>query len=1532
MEFRILDQQIEQIENQEIIIHLSGLTQDNKSVYCKVLGYQPYCFLELPVHINWTSSKIDALAEYIKNKLKECPPDVMKFEVKKLAMYSVTRPILKILFKTEDTIKHLKNTLRYKWKIEGFNKEFEANDFKLHEQNIPTLIKFGMERKIDMAGWITVKPIEMEPSNYSECDYSIYTLAKNVKKSSISSDVLVDPLICSFDIELHSMNRKSSTPAPDLPENVITMISLTFGRLSQNLDDWDTYVITLYKGDREPDGKYKSTVIDCTGSEKRLLVNFTKLVKRMKPDIITGYNINGFDWGALLKRAQLHQVTHRFLKMGKLKYELDKVNDQSWSSGARGKQEILYIKLNGVFNFDMYPEIRFNHNLPMYKLGFVAEKFLGTGESKDDMPYQQMFALFDMIEILERSLESVDDQLDVVVAKKLIFSKVSKEELLIVPGMTNHVADLYNDLKQAHELEQVVGICREYMLKLLKYVIQDAKICPALMKFLNSLTSLWENANISKCPPNFVYEKGQQIKVLAQYLEQAHWRNYVIPFYNKPKVEEEDSEDDDKKNYQGATVLKVKKGLYKNIAILDFKSLYPSIMIANNICHSTFRPNEDTRVKDEECNIAKWSEHIRCEHDPEKRKKKKGEKAYCGDHKYRFIKHDGDENKKGLLPLLLEHLLNYREQVKKEMAVYDKKWKSLKEIKIRTGLSDEQEKELVMAQRISNVLDSRQLAIKVSSNSCYGFLGALTGYFPLVAGAASVTYYGREYISKAISITETNFKGAEVIYGDSVVGNTPLLLQRDGIIEIKTIETLGDEWKSYDQFKAGQSNRKEKQQSVTDYKVWTENGWSQIKRVIRHKCKKDIWRVNSRFGSVDVTEDHSLLNSDGEKIKPGDLVVDETILLSSFPEDIDTVDVLVPEYKSGKEIDVEFYECTKCFEEYDGSMYYCSKGKRQKQCKLCIKKKQCETKGIAFNGRLNRELLNINVDSYVVTEKEAWVWGFFFADGSCGFYTKGKGTGKYSWALNNQSHKYLEKAKNILNEIEPDGIEFKILDCMKSSHVDKLVPVGSLKYMVDKYRPLFYDKDKYKIVPIQILNAPNNVKYQFLKGYYAGDGAKTSGRSFGNSMRFSCKGQIGSLGLFFICKCLGYEMSVNIRPDKLDIYDIATTKSTENVVRKIFKFGKTDDFVYDLETDQGHFHAGVGSTIVKNTDSVFVDFHESSLEKAFSLAFQAAKMVTDSLPRPLELQMENFYSPLLLLTKKRYEGFIVKSNGIAIKEVSKGSINKRRDNCDAAREIYKTTLKSVMAHATQDETVYDINNQILNLYRGLVPLHNFVIYKGLKQTIEEYKNCAGHVLFAKRLEERGNVMKAGTRLEYVFLKKPGKDLKGGEIMEDWYYFLLNRHSLDLHIDYGYYLEHNIMKPVTEVLNIAYPCAEKKFYKPEEAFKLAMDAYLKPAWTKMLKPFSMEFKAKYIAKHSKKKILYEAAKNYYARVILDKLYANHGLRKRAYHRPKNGQSHIFLNDKILEQILDYHQFWYQVKMQIKERINIPVWIEIKWTRK
>lgn len=1379
--FRIIDIDIEQIQDTEMVIHISGLTQDGKTVYVKVLGYQPYCFLELPMTdgtkpINWNGPKIEAVKEYIRSRLQECPPDVMKFEIKKLALYSVTRPILRINFKTDESWKRLKWMCSYPWAIQGFSKKFEANAFRLHEHNIASIVKFGIERSIEMSGWITVKPIKTDRlAKFSRCDYSIYTKPSFVSKAKdISADLLVDPKICSFDIELHSLNRKSSSPKPQVPENVITMVSLVFGRLSQPLEEWESYVITLYPGNKPPSGKYKATVIDCKGSERNLLIQFTKLVHRNMPDIMTGYNIIGFDWSCFLTRAEIVDgeqyhptswqyaaqeetkgkkkpacdygpIYNRFFKMGKLIHEPGKLVDLSWESSARGKQEIKYVKSTGVFNFDVFPDVKCNHSLTMYKLAFVAEHFLkksgGTEEKKEDMPYQQMFAIFDMVEVLERSISSDTKEGSVEpksmvkmtpeLAKKLILSKVSPEELLEIDGMTNHVAEFYAELKKTKTLEQIVDVARSFMLRLLKYVIQDARLCPALMLRLNSLVSLWETSNITKCPPSFVYDKGQQVKVLAQYATRSYNSNYVIPFYNKPKeklsLDDDDDDDDDKKNYQGATVLKVKKGLYKNITVLDFAALYPSIMMSRNICHSTILAPDDP-TPDSECNVAKWSEHVRCEHDPEQRKKKKGEKIYCGDHFYRFRKHDEKPEKKGILPLLLETLTNARNAVKKTLKVEETKWKEMK--KRESTLTEAEVQEMRNVNIKASILNARQLALKVSSNSSYGFLGALKGYFPLIEGAATVTYYGREAIQKAITLTESKWPQCEVIYGDSVVGDTPLLLKDPvtRIVYIKTIDDLAKDgvkskdYTDYSGFKPLERGLSQKQQSQAlapsgqPFLSWTDVGWVPVKRVIRHKCGKEIFRVQSRFGCVDVTEDHSLLDVNCVEIKPGELKVGKTRLLYA-----------VPPMTSGPV--------------YVGD----SRDKSLALYQLYISR---------------RERLSV--------------------------------------------------------------------------------------------------------------------------------------------------------------KCVGNE------------YVFEPTDNYDNPVFSIIPLGKTDDFVYDLETECGRFHAGVGFNIVKNTDSIFVDFHTDDLKVIFSLGHEAEKYITSHFPPGMRIEMEKVCGWLFLRQKKKYSYALIDEDGVVLKKESKGDMNKRRDNCDAAREVYSLAEKSITDFLPQEETLYRINEAILNIYRGLVPLRKFVIYRGLNKVIEEYKKCQGHVLFAKRLEDRGNTMNAGTRLEYVFIKRPGQ-IKSGELMEDWSYFLMNRKREKLRLDYGYYIEHNIMKPTTESLNIAYPAPERQFYKPEDSFKRAMDIYLPIKWGIALKSLSLEKKALYIGKHSKKKVLREAARRFYAKSILDRLYRQHKLALRRTHRPKIGSSVIFLNDRVIQQICSTHEYWADVLVQINERKGLSEWVEEKWSR-
>merc|ERR1719240_2391665 len=72
------------------------------------------------------------------------------------------------------------------------------------------------------------------------------------------------------------------------------------------------------------------------------------------------------------------------------------------------------------------------------------------------------------------------------------------------------------------------------------------------------------------------------------------------------------------------------------------------------------------------------------------------------------------------------------------------------------------------------ILNGRQLALKLSANSVYGFTGAVNGPLPCLELAGAVTAYGREMIQKTKRLVEDHFtpaqgytQCAEVIYGDT---------------------------------------------------------------------------------------------------------------------------------------------------------------------------------------------------------------------------------------------------------------------------------------------------------------------------------------------------------------------------------------------------------------------------------------------------------------------------------------------------------------------------------------------------------------------------------------------------------------------------------------------------------------------------------------------------------------------------------------------------------------------------------------------
>jgi DNA polymerase elongation subunit (family B) len=662
----------------------------------------------------------------------------------------------------------------------------------------------------------------------------------------------------------------------------------------------------------------------------------------------------------------------------------------------------------------------------------------------------------------------------------------------------------------------------------------------------------------------------------------------------------------------------------------------------------------------------------------------------------------------------------------------------------------------------------------VVHNSMYGIMGVRKGYLPFMPGAMCVTAFGRESIQKTSKLAIEKF-GLVRIYGDSVTGDTPLLLRDNKrMISIRSIESLSKEWFDYEGFKPGQNNRKEKQQAMCDLEIWsvdkqTKKGrWTKIKRVIRHKSLKKLYRVNTRIGCVDVTEDHSLLNMNCEKVKPGELKVGDE-LLHSFPE----------------------------------TEYYLNSGTN-------------------------------------LSEEEAWVWGFFMANGSCGS-CKNKTGVKNTWVINNHNLKHLERAKKYFENCEPH-LGFKILDTIKSSDVYKLVPTRNLGYIYQKYQDLFYYK-KYKIVPDIVLNSLKEVKSSFLEGYYGGDGSKTDQCGWGKDLQFCCKGKIGAQCLYYLLKSLGYNANIRVLEDKMDVYRITTSKKigkSPNHVKRIIDLGETKEgeFVYDIETEDGNFLGGVGSMILKNTDSVYVVFPDQTDPKViWDKAIEVADKISEYFPPPMKLQFEmTIYKRFMILTKKRYMSIECDRNGVEKSGISKkGVMLARRDNSKAVRDIYSATVMDIFNKVPEKEVIENMIENIIKMVRGELHYKEFIITKRVGEISEykiralpddekkrqirldslecqneqEYKIKAlpAQAQLLLKMQSRGENVGAGTRLEYIVTTTGGHKARQFMKIEDANYFM--RHTSVLKIDYLYYV-HNLSTQMDQVLEVVY--GRKKFVK------------------------------------------------------------------------------------------------------------------------
>ena len=1414
----------------ETIIYGWGRDIKGRQCVVRVPDFYPWIYILLPRlnGIDWSDKKvIRRFVYWLDSKLPDNCIDGVEYSADLHDLYHYARlDSLKIFFKdannggdwtrpaTECIADCSKLFTRYV-KVEGFPlASYRCAEKRLDSRKEVTLmIQFLSSTGVPMAGWVEF--VGVKSINKFSRDTEEWTVtADTIKRWSPPKVEIPDPLILSFDCEMETDDSKYTRfPKAMLRNDRIVQISAIFTKISRPEKNWNKYLLTLY-GEKCND--IEGATVLRFRTEKQLLLGFAKLIKEKQPDIRVGHNSFEFDEPYITERcAIVLGIWARWSKLtSRLLYTPTTNENYEWQSGAFGKKELKPWDIPGCLALDtrqvMTREFPGNSS---YALGSLAEEYLG--ESKDPVKPKQIFEWFaNQIHVTRIGRYCIKDS---VLPLKLIQTLALWDTIIqMADTFRLPILWLYTRGQQLKFRSQLSEECQKYGIIITTKpkpsegfegaVVQAAIPGRHLWVLTFDFTSLYPTAIIAYNIDFTTWIRPEKLEIMIakrpndihviefdSHVGCKHYprKNAALRWsydrtfkgvWREPKSNGKIIYYSAKPNYSKTVFPWLSNDKVWEVRQLgapdpDFKPANPGKL--KDITHNQ---NVVDILLDNSSADKVWSVINKYSKPPDKKKT-----AVCGHFKHGFWK---QHIRQGVVPRMLVRALKSRTETKNEIKnVYAKLKESIEngeDQSVITGL-----KKLLIS------LDKRQLSKKTSSNSMYGTYGTKTSDTPFIEGAACTTAIGRQAIQKAIDFIKDMYPDMELVYGDSVTRDTPVMVKdTDNLVYIVPIEKLywfvETYWTKYPGFKANDSLRTNKQKLDinNNLKVWARGRWALLKRVIRHKVDKKIYRVQTGNSCVDVTEDHSLLRSDGTKVKPKNIKFGEN-LLTSFPTKFrDTY--IIRENKENLRTRV----CRTCQKEkilkeefhkrYDDYTH---------KCKECAKTNTIRAPKYVSEAQYFREKK--------VTPDLAWVWGFFMADGSCGIYEyNGVVRIKYSWAINNSNLEYLEEAKVKLEKEEPE-FGFKILDTLKSSGVYKLVPQGRIKLITIKYRELMY-LDNAKIVPVSILNGPYKVRKAFFEGYYVGDGCKKKDHpSVADYHTFGGKGQLSCQHLYYLAKSIGYEnLYINEHSKKPDFYKICIRKTAipRNDVRKIrVLYEHYNDYVYDLETKDGTFHAGLGGLILKNTDSCLLRLPSIPVKDIFTTAKHIESKVNVLFPKPMFLEYEKLYKVFFQLTQKRYDGDIVDKDLKFERCDRKGTAMKRRDACGMMKEVYGRILERAKRGRNFNGAKRLLARYFELLANDKIPLEMLTLSSSLKP-IKKNENLP-QLAVAKKRRARGEVVMEGTRISWILLdnRETSQYLQA----EDPEYYTENREILGLRLDKRTYAKKKLANQLDQLFEVGW---------------------------------------------------------------------------------------------------------------------------------
>ena len=738
------------------IIRMYGTTKENKKVFVKVKEYTPYFYVEIPKE--WTKQKVQILIETVKKEVENWKPEFVSslkdwdvvdknifWEFTNYKLFTFVRLIFHSYegFRIYERVfnRFLKNLLLHP----------KPKKYKLYESNIEPLLRCMHTRKLNAVGWVKISAGKYDTftkeQNPSTNEISVYTEWTNLEY--VDDNTIAPLIIASFDIECTSGD--GSFPQPQRDSDKIIQIGTTFSRYGEN-ECYYKHIITLGSCD-----SIDGATVESYDNEVAVLTAWTKLIIKTNPDIITGYNIFGFDFKYLEERAKKLGCYTTFSKLGRVKNEASPFVDKVLSSSALGENKLQYYAMQGRIQIDVMKVVQRDYKLGSYKLDNVAAEFIrekavsmtfDNDNQRTTIKTKSTYGLdvgryikiyfndglsdnsykneekFKVVAFTNDSLtiEGILDAEATEVSKYKVFWCQAKDD--VSPN------DIFNMQKGTSKDRSIIAI----------YCLQDCTLVSKLMNKLQILTNNIGMANVCHVPLSYIFLRGQGIKIFSLVSKKCRELNHVIPVIRKPfkakdgeqnklppnvrKKKEEELDEEEDEGYEGATVFEPITGVhYEPITVLDYNSLYPNSMRFRNLSHECIVKNP------------KYDNLPGYHYDNVVYANKDGTTTTC-----RYAR--SINGQPGILPGILTELLdaraNTREILKKEKDPFKQK-----------------------------ILDSMQNAYKVTANSLYGQCGSPVSPLFMKDIAASTTAVGRGMLNVARIFTEIIFK----LLVETILGN-----------------------------------------------------------------------------------------------------------------------------------------------------------------------------------------------------------------------------------------------------------------------------------------------------------------------------------------------------------------------------------------------------------------------------------------------------------------------------------------------------------------------------------------------------------------------------------------------------------------------------------------------------------------------------------------------------------------------------------------------------------------------------------------